>query len=98
MHPMPRTLHGFEALLEREWIQAGHPFWSRAASSPDTVTSQGPVFLLFLGRYNQTGDRRPFIHSHSAPDCVYQIYQQFPCSFEFTESLLVQLADHSVAR
>ena len=93
---MTRTLHGFEALLEREWIQAGHPFWSRAASSPDTGTSQGPVFLLFLGRYIQTGGITN--HSHSAPDCVYQIYQQFPCSFEFTESLLVQLADHSVAR
>ena len=55
LHPMTRTLHGFEALLEREWIQAGHPFWSRAASSPDTTNSQGPVFLLFLGRYIQTG-------------------------------------------
>ena len=55
MYPMTRTLHGFEALLEREWIQAGHPFWSRAASSPDTTSSQGPVFLLFLGRYMQTG-------------------------------------------
>ena len=96
MYPTLRTLHGFEALLEREWIQAGHPFWSRAASSPDTVTNQGPVFLLFLGRHNQTRDVPS--HLHFAPDCVYQIYQQFPCSFEFTESLLVQLADHSVAR
>ena len=30
-------------------------------------------------------------------DCVFQIYSQFPCSFEFTEKLLVVLADHSLA-
>jgi myotubularin-related protein 9 len=26
-------------------------------------------------------------------DCVWQIYNQFPCSFEFTERFLVFLAD-----
>ena len=26
-----------------------------------------------------------------------QVYSQFPCSFEFTEKLLVLLADHSLA-
>ena len=34
---------------------------------------------------------------NSIPDCVYQIYHQFPCSFEFTEKLLILLADHSLA-
>ena len=29
LDPDARTLHGFEALVEREWIQTGHPFWTR---------------------------------------------------------------------
>lgn len=79
LDPDTRTLHGFEALVEREWVQAGHPFWSRHGPTQGEAGGQvAPVFLLFL-------------------DCVFQIYSQFPCSFEFTEKLLVVLADHSVA-
>ena len=78
LKPDTRTLHGFEALIEREWIQGGHPFWSRTSSSQDKSAQQAPVFLLFL-------------------DCVSQIHSQFPCSFEFTERLLVLLADHCMA-
>ena len=29
LDPEARTLNGFEALIEREWVQAGHPFSSR---------------------------------------------------------------------
>lgn len=79
LNPDTRTLHGFEALIEREWVQAGHPFWSRhGPAGVQKQSLQAPVFLLFL-------------------DCVHQIFTQFPCSFEFTEKLLVVLADHSLA-
>jgi len=79
LNPDTRTLHGFEALIEREWVQAGHPFWTRhGPSGSQKQSQQAPVFLLFL-------------------DCVHQIYTQFPCSFEFTDCLLVVLADHSLA-
>jgi len=77
LNPDSRTLHGFEALIEREWIQGGHPFWSRHSGST-AEKETGPVFLIFL-------------------DAVFQIYTQFPCSFEFTEKILVLLADHSYA-
>jgi myotubularin-related protein 9 len=30
-------------------------------------------------------------------DCVWQIYSQFPCSFEFTERFLVELSDQAYA-
>ena len=55
----------FEALIEREWIQAGHPFWSRTSKGPynDSVAtkskSHSPTFTIFL-------------------DCVWQIFNQFP--------------------
>ncbi|XP_048730213.1 myotubularin-related protein 9-like isoform X2 [Ostrea edulis] len=74
-----RTINGFEALVEREWLQAGHPFNDRCVKSAFAVTKnrqESPVFLLFL-------------------DCVWQIWQQFPCSFEFNEDFLVALITHA---
>ncbi|WAR17672.1 MTMR9-like protein, partial [Mya arenaria] len=79
MDPDCRTFTGFEALIEREWLQAGHPFTDRCAKSAHAITKQrqeSPVFLLFL-------------------DCVWQIWQQFPCSFEFTEDFLILLFEHA---
>ncbi len=76
------SLFRFEALVEREWVQSGHPFWSRTTKGPfnDSVAakskSHAPTFVIFL-------------------DCVWQIHNQFPCSFEFNESFLVTLADHA---
>lgn len=74
-----RTFTGFEALVEREWLQAGHPFGDRCAKSAHAITKnrqESPVFLLFL-------------------DCVWQIWQQFPCSFEFSEDFLIVLFEHA---
>ena len=41
----------FEALVEREWLQAGHPFSERCAKSAFATTKhrqEAPTFLLFL--------------------------------------------------
>lgn len=85
LDPDCRTVQGFEALIEREWIQAGHPFSTRCkysafppahnVSSPDK-REYSPVFLLFI-------------------DCVWQITKQFSLSFEFNEDFLILLIDHS---
>ena len=43
--------NSFEALLEREWVQAGHPFSDRCAKScfaNSKLRQESPVFLLFL--------------------------------------------------
>ena len=81
LDPDTRTVVGFEALIEREWLQAGHPFSLRCrhsayAASSARAKDQSPTFLVFL-------------------DCVYQIYYQFPCSFEFNEDFLALLFKHS---
>lgn len=83
LNPDCRSVHGFEALIEREWLQAGHPFSTRCmcgafASSNTRTRDQSPTFLMFL-------------------DCVYQIHQQFPCSFEFNEQFLITLFEHAYA-
>lgn len=78
-----RTTRGFEALIEREWICAGHPFSLRCAHSAYAMGAitgpyESPIFLLFL-------------------DCVWQVFQQYPCSFEFTEEFLIFLFEHAYA-
>ncbi|XP_054843975.1 myotubularin-related protein 9 [Eublepharis macularius] len=81
LDPRCRTIRGFEALVEREWLQAGHPFQLRCAQSAYSNSKQkweAPVFLLFL-------------------DCVWQILRQFPCSFEFNYHFLIMLFEHSYA-
>ncbi|XP_041576791.2 myotubularin-related protein 9-like isoform X3 [Taeniopygia guttata] len=81
LQPACRTLEGFQALLEREWIQAGHPFQlrcARSAASQARGKQEAPVFLLFL-------------------DCVWQLSRQFPFSLEFGEQLLLTLFDNAYA-
>lgn len=76
MDPCCRTLEGFLALLETEWIQAGHPFQQRCAHSAYSHTrlqQESPVFLLLL-------------------DCVWQLWHQFPLALGFSEVLLLRLA------
>ncbi|XP_014113911.1 PREDICTED: myotubularin-related protein 9-like isoform X2 [Pseudopodoces humilis] len=81
LDPSCRSLEGFQGLLEREWIQAGHPFQlrcARSASSHGRGKQEAPIFLLFL-------------------DCVWQLSRQFPFSLEFGEQLLLTLFDNAYA-
>ncbi|XP_077193530.1 myotubularin-related protein 9-like isoform X2 [Paroedura picta] len=81
LDPECRTLAGFQELIEREWIQAGHPFslrCARSAYSHARLKQEAPMFLLFL-------------------DCVWQLGRQFPFSLEFSERLLLTLFEHSYA-
>ncbi|XP_069079459.1 myotubularin-related protein 9-like isoform X1 [Pleurodeles waltl] len=79
--PECRTIAGFQALIEREWLQAGHPFQLRCARSAyahSRVKQEAPTFLLFL-------------------DCCWQLGRQFPFSLEFNENLLRTLFQHAYA-
>uniref|UniRef100_A0A8C9VL95 Myotubularin-related protein 9 n=1 Tax=Scleropages formosus TaxID=113540 RepID=A0A8C9VL95_SCLFO len=81
LDPCCRTMRGFQSLVEREWLQAGHPFQQRCAQSAYSNSKarlEAPVFLLFL-------------------DCVWQVLRQFPCSFQFNEHFLVLLFEHAYA-
>ena len=82
LEPSMRTIRGFEWLIEKEWTNAGHPFYLRnsksafAFNTQQVTKEQNPTFLLFL-------------------DCVHQIYKQFPNSFEFNERFLITIFEHS---
>lgn len=81
LNPDCRTVRGLQALIEREWIQAGHQFFSRTRHGPyhpatSQNTTHAPTFLLFL-------------------DCLYQLQYQFQFSFEYTAELLFELYNHA---
>ncbi|XP_053601484.1 myotubularin-related protein 9 isoform X1 [Plodia interpunctella] len=80
LNPDCRTIRGLQALIEREWLQAGHPFGSRLRCGPYAASQPraAPTFLLFL-------------------DCIRQFLEQFPCSFEYRQSYLITLFEHSYA-
>lgn len=79
LSPECRTVVGFQDLIEREWLQAGHPFQLRCARSgwaQGRFQQEAPNFLLFL-------------------DCCWQLTRQFPMAMEFNEKLLCTLATHA---
>ncbi|XP_056333539.1 myotubularin-related protein 9 isoform X4 [Danio aesculapii] len=81
LDPASRSLSGFLCLLERDWIQAGHPFQQRcvhSAYSHARLKQECPTFLLLL-------------------DCVWQVWRQFPLAMEFSEALLLRLAQEVYA-
>ncbi|OZC12411.1 hypothetical protein X798_00042 [Onchocerca flexuosa] len=79
-----RTITGFSALIEKEWIALGHPFGLNMFgcsllanvphSRPQACTA---TFLLFL-------------------DCVAQLIRLHPLSFEYSHYLLIALWDLSL--
>ncbi|KAM6935703.1 myotubularin-related protein 11 [Lycodopsis pacificus] len=46
--PHCRTQHGFQSLVQKEWVTAGHRFYSRVNYHRDNDKEEAPVFLLFL--------------------------------------------------
>lgn len=79
LDPVCRTIKGFEGLIDREWLRGGHPFTERCIK-----VGVSPV------RYK--GQGAVFL---LFLDCVWQIYQQFPCSFEFNDRFLITLFEHA---
>ncbi|KAK0182813.1 hypothetical protein PV327_000910 [Microctonus hyperodae] len=80
LNPDCRSVCGLQALLEREWIQAGHPFFTRTRHGVYHNQSHtqhfAPTFLLFL-------------------DCLHQLHNQFQFSFEYTTDMLRELFKHT---
>lgn len=75
-----RTTSGFCILLDKEWIQFGHKFAERLG------------FSIFSDAYKDT-ERCPIFLQFL--DAVWQIMQQYPHAFEFSEELLITLMEHA---
>lgn len=78
LDPYYRTIHGFEVLVEKEWLEFGHKFGDRCGLGlrADDANERSPVFLQWL-------------------DCIHQLLNQFPISFEFNHQYLMKLVQHT---
>ncbi|XP_077374657.1 myotubularin-related protein 10 [Festucalex cinctus] len=72
--PHYRSLVGFQGLVQKEWVMAGHRFLDRCNHLKKNDKEESPLFMLFL-------------------DCVWQMMNQYPAAFEFTEAYLTVLSD-----
>uniref|UniRef100_A0A8C5HVX8 Myotubularin phosphatase domain-containing protein n=1 Tax=Gouania willdenowi TaxID=441366 RepID=A0A8C5HVX8_GOUWI len=74
LDPHYRSLIGFQSLVQKEWVMAGHRFLDRCNHLKKNDKEESPLFVLFL-------------------DCVWQMMNQYPAAFEFTEAYLTVLSD-----
>lgn len=79
LDPLYRTIDGFQSLIQKEWIALEHPFQKR------------------LGHVRLASDVNPL--QEESPvfllflDSVWQLLQQFPDEFEFSQTYLTTLWD-----
>ncbi|OWR47170.1 hypothetical protein KGM_213959 [Danaus plexippus plexippus] len=60
LNPDSRTIRGLQALIDREWLQGGHPFQSRVTSGPYSSRPRAaPTFTLFLDCVRQFLEQFP---------------------------------------
>ncbi|EDV91989.1 myotubularin-related protein 10-B [Drosophila grimshawi] len=82
LDPHFRTIDGFQSLVQKDWVALEHPFQRRL----------GHVYVS-RGGTEQAPD------SEQSPvfllylDCVWQLLQQFPDEFEFSQTYLTTLWD-----
>ena len=74
-----RTIRGFQTLIQKMWVLGGHPFLLRCGHLKKTKDSE-----------KELAESPVFLHFL---DCVYQLTQQFPSEFEFSETYLLGLLD-----
>ncbi|XP_055333410.1 myotubularin-related protein 6-like isoform X2 [Paramacrobiotus metropolitanus] len=97
LDPYYRTLHGFMALIEKEWLAFGHKFSDRAGHlrpvfgnggvSP-AITPSSAVNMVIDTSREQSPVFAQFL------DCVWQLLCQKPYAFQFNERFLLVLHDH----
>lgn len=75
-----RTIRGFQTLLQKMWVVGGHQFLQRCSHIRCPVEENE----------KEDGESPVFLHFI---DCVYQLTQQFPAEFEFSETYLHALLD-----
>jgi hypothetical protein len=78
LDPFYRTLKGFCVLVEKEWCAFGYKFQDRCGHA------EGPTHLA--------DERSPVFVQWL--DALYQLMVQTPSAFEYSETLLIFVADH----
>jgi hypothetical protein len=97
MDPYYRTMEGFEVLVQKEWVTAGHQFNMRNGIGIYNIenfkqTNFNISFSKKGSKSNPTDQRSPIFLQFL--DCVHQILSQYPLSFEFNVKFLSKIGYH----
>ena len=96
-----RTVGGFLTLIENEWVACGHRFALRTGVGERWDVDPTPLVAeryptarrVLFGRMSDVGDKAASPVFLQFLDAVHQIVAQHPTRFEFSDALLVFLAD-----
>ncbi|ORX60327.1 phosphatases II [Hesseltinella vesiculosa] len=105
LDPYYRTLHGFQVLIEKEWVSFGHKFADRCGHLSNekyfvnlaynggnaAANTLKDMQNKFYNKANNAFQRETSPVFHQFLDCVYQLLLQYPTRFEFNEQLLIDL-------
>lgn len=106
LDPHYRSLIGFQSLVQKEWVMAGHRFLDRCnhlkknekeeviflavnTPVPDLLDMPRHLFFFLLSVFLSV--KSPLFTLFL--DCVWQMTNQYPAAFEFTEAYLTVLSD-----
>lgn len=102
LDPYFRTISGFESLIQKDWVALGHPFrWGWVLFK--VFLKFHFYYNLFFAFNFICSDRLGHVinsdTTEQSPlfllflDCTWQLLQQFPDEFEFSETFLTTLWD-----
>ncbi|KAG6817807.1 hypothetical protein H0H87_003215 [Tephrocybe sp. NHM501043] len=106
LDPYFRTIRGFEILIEKDWLAAGHKFLDRCGhlssdkffQSPGDSANAGGAEAFLASVQNRFASQHHIKETspvfHQFLESVRQIQRQFPDRFEFNERFLHQLYYH----
>ncbi|XP_055384826.1 myotubularin-related protein 10-B [Condylostylus longicornis] len=100
LDPYFRTLNGFQSLIQKEWVALEHPFSDRlghtwkqenTASTSSNVSNNLIVNNLISSSSTTADEESPLLLLFL--DCIWQLVQQFPEEFEFSQTYLTTIWD-----
>ena len=92
LDPYYRTRAGFSCLIEKDFMSLGHPFHTRCGHGEGRGERGGGVGSSGVQSSGDEGQISPIFIQFL--DCVFQIVNQYPDSFEFNTKYLLLLSEH----
>lgn len=98
LDPFYRTLIGFQALIQKDWVMKGYPFSKRLGhTSQQSRVKESKTSSL---KRKEFGEKDIYYDGDSPVfllflECVHQLLRQYPLKFEYTEQFLILLIDSS---
>ena len=91
--PYYRTIQGFQALIEKDWLHFGHKFSDRCGFLAGDSREISPVFTQFIDATWQLMSQFPQVRRHCADlETIYNV--MLLQAFQFNSKYLIAIHDH----